>query len=145
MTTYGTPAKQLDILETTVASGSFNHLAAALEATGLSAVLKGPGPFTIFAPGDRAFSGLASGTLETLLAAENKQKLVSILAYHLVPARLTALELIRLEVARTVNGESIKIDIHSDGVWINQAKVISADILCSNGVIHAIDSVLIPE
>jgi len=131
-----------DIVDTAVAAGDFQTLAAALEAAGLVDTLKGEGPFTVFAPTDAAFAKLPAGTLDALLA--DKQQLVRILTYHVVPGRVTAAEVVGLSKATTVEGGSLSIDA-SNGVKINGAKVIQADVLASNGVIHVIDTVLIPE
>ncbi|MCE9554943.1 MAG: fasciclin domain-containing protein [Planctomycetes bacterium] len=133
-----------DIVDTAVGAGSFKTLAAALTAAGLVDTLKGTGPFTVFAPTDEAFAKLPAGTVETLLKPENKAKLVAILTYHVVSGKVKAADVVKLKSAATVQGQSVAVDA-TDGVKINDAKVVKADIDCSNGVIHVIDTVLIPK
>lgn len=133
-----------DIVETAVKAGSFKTLAAALEAAGLVDTLKGKGPFTVFAPTDEAFAKLPAGTVESLLKPENKAKLVAVLTYHVVAGQVNAADVVKLQSAKTVQGQNVSIDATS-GVKINDAKVVKADIGCSNGVIHVIDSVLLPR
>jgi uncharacterized surface protein with fasciclin (FAS1) repeats len=145
MTTQAIPIAQLDILETAVSAGSFETLAAALDAAGLTDALKGAGPFTVFAPTDEAFAKLPKGLVKILLQPDSKDKLTAILTYHVLPARVTAEEIVRLSSTKTLNGEPLQITANQSRVQINQSRVITADILCSNGVIHVIDSVLIPE
>ncbi len=140
----GTTTKK-DIVDTAVAAGQFNTLAKALQAAGLVDTLKGKGPFTVFAPTDAAFAKLPAGTVEDLLKPENKQKLVSILTYHVVPGDVTAAKVVKLNSAKTVNGEDVKISTHGSNVMVNNANVVKADIACSNGVIHVIDTVLLPD
>lgn len=132
-----------DIVETAVAAGEFNTLAKALGAAGLVETLKSEGPFTVFAPTDEAFAKLPSETLEGLLKPENKDQLVAILTYHVVPGRVDAAAASSLDSAKTVNGAMISIT-KQDGVKINEATVTKADIVCSNGMIHVIDSVILP-
>jgi uncharacterized surface protein with fasciclin (FAS1) repeats len=134
---------QMDIIDTAVGAGSFKTLAAALQAGGLIETLKSAGPFTVFAPTDEAFAKLPAGTVETLLKPENKEKLVAILTYHVVAGKVLAADVVKLNSAKTVNGKEVKIDA-SNGVKINDATVTKADILTSNGVIHVIDTVLLP-
>ncbi len=134
----------MNIVETAVKAGSFKTLAAALEAAGLVDTLKGQGPFTVFAPTDEAFAKLPSGTVDSLLKPENKDQLKAILTYHVVPGSVKAADVVKLKSAKTVLGQSLAIDT-TDGVTINGAKVIKADIVCSNGVIHVIDAVLLPK
>ncbi|WP_415922005.1 fasciclin domain-containing protein [Tateyamaria sp. SN6-1] len=136
----GTP----DIVDTAVAAGSFNTLVAAVQAADLVDTLKSPGPFTVFAPTDDAFAALPAGTVENLLKPENKDQLVAILTYHVLPGQTLAADLAgqRLSVP-TVNGANVHID-GRNGVRVEQSNVIQADILASNGVIHVIDKVLIP-
>lgn len=136
------PAK--DIVETAVAAGSFNTLAAALEAGGLIETLKSAGPFTVFAPTDEAFAKLPAGTLESLLKPENKEQLVAILTYHVVPGKVLAADVVKLQSAKTVNGKEVSIKAGENGVAIDNANVVKTDIDTSNGVIHVIDQVLIP-
>ena len=124
--------------------GSFKTLATALKAAGLVETLKGKGPFTVFAPTDEAFAKLPAGTVETLLKPENKAKLAGILTYHVVSGNVKADDVVNLKSAKTVQGQTVAIDA-TDGVKINDAKVVKADIDCSNGVIHVIDTVLLPK
>lgn len=134
--------RKTDIVDTAVAAGSFKTLAAALKAAGLIDTLKGPGPFTVFAPTDEAFAKLPAGTIEALL--KDIPKLRSILTYHVVAGRVPASEAIKLAKATTLQGQSVSIDA-SAGVKVNGANVTKADIATSNGLIHIIDTVLIPE
>jgi uncharacterized surface protein with fasciclin (FAS1) repeats len=133
-----------DIVDTAVAAGSFKTLAAALQAAGLVETLKGEGPLTVFAPTDDAFAKLPAGTVETLLKPENKAKLVAILTYHVVPGKVMAADVVKLKSATTVQGQAVNVDA-ADGVKINGSKVVKADIVCGNGVIHVIDTVLLPK
>lgn len=141
-----TAAKAADIVDTAVGAGQFNTLAAALEAAGLVETLKGPGPFTVFAPTDEAFSNLPAGTVDDLLKPENKEKLVSVLTYHVVAGKVTsdALAGKRTETA-TVQGSMITIDATGSAVMVDQAQVVTADVTADNGVIHVIDSVVMPQ
>jgi uncharacterized surface protein with fasciclin (FAS1) repeats len=139
------PEPSKDIVDTTVEAGSFKTLATALQAAGLVDTLKGKGPFTVFAPTDEAFAKLPAGTLEDLLKPENKEKLAAILTYHVVPGRVLAAQVIKMNSAKTVNGESLTISTNGGTVMVNNAKVVKTDILCSNGVIHVIDSVVLPK
>jgi len=134
--------QSMDIVDTAVAAGSFKTLAKALAAASLVDTLKGTGPFTVFAPTDEAFAKLPAGTLEALL--KDKAKLTAILTYHVVPGKVMAADVVKLKEARTVQGQSVKIDA-SKGVKIDGATVVKADIVCSNGVIHVIDSVILPK
>ena len=139
-------AKAADIVETAVAAGSFNTLVTAVKAAGLVDTLKGPGPFTVFGPTDEAFAKLPGGTVENLLKPENKRQLVAILSYHVVPGKVMSSKdlLGKKTMAKTVEGTQISIDA-TDGVRVNNAKVVKADIEASNGVIHVIDTVMIPK
>ncbi len=137
-------AKSQDIVDTAVAAGEFNTLAAALTSAGLVDTLKGSGPFTVFAPTDAAFAKLPAGTLESLLKPENKTKLVAILTYHVIPGDVTAAQAATLTQAKTVNGAILKLSAHDGKVMVNNADVVKADIEASNGVIHVIDAVLLP-
>ena len=141
---YGDKAKSKDIVDTAVAAGQFNTLAAALEAADLVGTLKGDGPFTGFAPTDAAFAKLPEGTVESLLKPENRDKLVAILTYHVVPGEVTAADVVKLSEAKTVNGQDVAITVADSGVRINDANVIKTDIDASNGVIHVIDTVILP-
>lgn len=138
-------APEKDIVDTAVAAGSFKTLAAALGAAGLVDTLKGDGPFTVFAPTDEAFAKLPKGTVEGLLKPENKDKLVDILTYHVVPGKVMAKTAVTLDMATAVNKKDIKLAVTDETLTLNSsAKVITADIDCSNGVIHVIDSVILP-
>ena len=137
-------AQNQDIVDTAVGAGTFETLVAAVSAADLVGTLKGSGPFTVFAPTDEAFADLPDGTVESLLLEENKQQLVEILTLHVVPAKVMSSELAGQTVsARTVNGEKLIID-GRDGVEVNDANVITADIEATNGVIHVIDKVILP-
>jgi len=131
-----------DIVDTAVAAGSFKTLAKALEAAGLIETLKGKGPFTVFAPTDEAFAKLPAGTLDALL--KDKAKLTAVLTYHVVAGKVMAADVVKLKEAKTVQGQSVKIDTAS-GVKVDGANVVKTDIACSNGVIHVIDSVILPK
>ncbi len=134
-----------DIVDTAVAAGDFKTLAAALNAAGLVDTLKGAGPFTVFAPTDAAFAKLPAGTVEDLLKPENKEKLVAILTYHVVYGNVMAKDVVKLTEAKTVNGKSVKVMAQGGKVMVDGANVVKTDIQCSNGVIHVIDSVLLPQ
>jgi uncharacterized surface protein with fasciclin (FAS1) repeats len=140
------PLKPADIVETAVGAGQFKTLAAALEAAGLIDALKGAGPFTVFAPTDEAFAKLPAGTVESLLKPENKEKLKSILLYHVVSGNVPASEVLKLngQSVKTLQGSSIKVQT-KQGVRVDDAKVIKTDVMASNGVIHVIDTVLMPK
>jgi len=133
-----------DLVETAVAAGQFGTLAAALTAAGLIDTLKSAGPFTVFAPTDEAFAKLPKGTVEDLLKPENKAKLTAILTYHVVSGKVMAADVVALKHATTVQGGTIAIDTTS-GVKVNDATVTATDIAASNGVIHVIDTVLMPK
>lgn len=133
-----------DIVDTAVAAGKFKTLAAALDAAGLVDTLKGEGPFTVFAPTDDAFAALPAGTVDNLLKPENKDQLVAILTYHVVPGRYPAARAATLDEAPTVNGAAIDISSNGGAVMVDGAKVVGADVMASNGVIHVIDKVLMP-
>lgn len=133
-----------DIVDTAVAAGQFKTLAAALQAAGLVDTLKGPGPFTVFAPTDAAFAALPAGTVESLLKPENREKLTAILSYHVVAGRYPAARVAGLDSAPTVNGGTVDIKAMGGGVTVDGARVTKADINASNGVIHVIDKVLMP-
>jgi transforming growth factor-beta-induced protein len=136
--------KQMDIVDTAVADGRFKTLVAAVQAAGLVDTLKGAGPFTVFAPTDDAFAKLPAGTIDTLLKPENKQKLTDILLYHVVSGKVMAADVVKLTSAKTVLGKDVTIKVDMGNVYINDVKVIVTDIETSNGVIHVIDSVLVP-
>ena len=138
-------APKKDIVDTAVGAGSFKTLVAAVKAAGLVDTLKGEGPFTVFAPTDEAFGKLSKCTVESLLKPENKHKLAAILTYHVVPGKVKAKKAAKLDSAKTVNGAEITIKPSGKSLMINNAKVVKADIKTSNGIIHVIDTVLIPE
>lgn len=134
-----------DIVDTAASAGSFKTLVAAVQAAGLVDALKGQGPLTVFAPTDEAFKKLPAGTVENLLKPENKDKLVAVLTYHVVPGRVTASEVVNLDSAKTINGRSLKISASDGKVMVDNARVTATDIIASNGVIHVIDSVVLPN
>ncbi len=134
-----------DIVDLAMASDSFNTLVTAVKAADLVETLKGEGSFTVFAPTDAAFEKLPAGTLDTLLKPENKEKLQAILTYHVVPGKVTAEEVVKLNSARTVNGQKVTIKTSYGSVMINDAKVIKTDLIATNGIIHVIDSVILPK
>ena len=136
---------QKDIVDTAVAAGSFTKLVAAVQAAGLVETLKGPGPFTVFAPTDQAFNALPAGTVEELLKPENRDKLRGILTYHVVSGKVMAADVVKLTSARTVQGQDVKIAVEGQTVRVNTARVVTADVGASNGVIHVIDTVLLPQ
>ena len=137
-------APSKDIVETAVAAGSFNTLAKALQAAGLVDTLKGKGPFTVFAPTDEAFAKLPAGTLEDLLKPENKSKLQRILTYHVVPGKVGSAQVVKMSSAKAVSGDAITIKTSGNTVMVDNATVVKTDIPASNGVIHVIDSVILP-
>ena len=134
-----------DIVDTAVSAGSFNTLVAAVKAAGLVDTLKGAGPFTVFAPTDEAFAKLPAGTVEELLKPENKDKLVAILTYHVVSGNVMARDVVKLHNAKTVNGQELTLKTAMGSVMVDNATVIKTDILCTNGVIHVIDTVVLPQ
>ena len=133
-----------DIVDIAASAGSFKTLVAAVQAAGLVEALKGQGPLTVFAPTDEAFDKLPAGTVENLLKPENKDKLIAVLTYHVVPGRVTAGEVVNLVSAKTINGRSLKISTQQGKVMVDGARVTATDIMASNGVIHVIDSVVLP-
>ena len=134
-----------DIVDTAVAAGSFKTLAAALDAAGLVGTLKGAGPFTVFAPTDAAFAKLPAGTVDDLLKPENREKLRRILTYHVVPGRVMAADVVKVDSARAVSGDTITVKVDGRTVHVDNATVTQTDIAASNGVIHVIDSVILPK
>jgi uncharacterized surface protein with fasciclin (FAS1) repeats len=141
----GAQAQMKDIVDTAVGAGKFNTLVAAVKAAGLVDTLRGPGPFTVFAPTDEAFAKLPKGTVEDLLKPENKAKLFGILTYHVLPSKVMAADIAGKKIgAKTVQGTEIAVDAMS-GVKINDATVVTADVAATNGVIHIIDTVLLPK
>lgn len=137
-------AQAKDIVDTAVGAGSFSTLVAAVKAAGLVDVLKGDGPFTVFAPTDEAFKKLPAGTVESLLKPENKDKLVAILTYHVVSGNVKAADVVKLKSAKTVQGQEVTIKVEGSNVMVNNAKVVKTDIGCKNGTIHVIDTVILP-
>lgn len=133
-----------DIVDTAVAADGFSTLVAAVKAAGLVDALKGEGPFTVFAPTDEAFKKLPAGTVETLLKPENKDQLIDILKYHVVSAKVPAETAVTLTEAKMLNGKEVKVAKKEGGLFLNESKVVKTDIMCSNGVIHVIDAVLLP-
>ena len=138
-------AGSANIVETASSAGNFNTLAAALDAAGLIDTLEGDGPFTVFAPTDAAFEALPEGTVDMLLKPENKDKLTAILTYHVVAGKVMSSDVIGIDSATTVNGAEIDVMISGSDVMLNDAKVTAVDIGASNGVIHVIDKVLLPD
>lgn len=132
-----------DIVDTAAGAGTFNTLVAAVKAAGLVETLKGPGPFTVFAPSDAAFADLPQGTIEDLLKPENKDTLAAILTYHVVAGKVTAADVSSMTSATSVQGANLAIDV-TDVVKVNGNTVLQADIMADNGVIHVIDGVLMP-
>ncbi|EWS97570.1 fasciclin [Pseudoalteromonas sp. SCSIO_11900] len=134
-----------DIVDVAAANGSFSTLVAAVKAVGLVDTLKGDGPFTVFAPTDEAFAKLPAGTVENLLKSQNKDKLTAILTYHVVSGKVMAADVVKLDSATTVQGQSVNVTTNDSSVMINSANVVMADVKASNGVIHVIDTVLLPK
>lgn len=133
-----------DIVAVASGAGSFNTLVAAVKAAGLVETLQGAGPFTVFAPTDEAFAKLPKGTVENLLKPENKEKLVAILTYHVVPGKVMAAD-VKTMKAKTVNGQSLDVKVADGAVTVDNAKVVKTDVAASNGVIHVIDTVVMPN
>lgn len=145
-TMISTSAMAADIVDTAVKAGTFKTLAAALGAAGLVDTLKSPGPFTVFAPTDEAFAKLPAGTVEELLKPENKKKLVAILTYHVLPGEVMSGDIADKRIgAKTVQGQKVHVDGRNNNVTVNKAEVLTADIAADNGVIHVIDTVLLPK
>lgn len=141
-TTSKAVAPTMDIVETAVSAGSFKTLAAALQAAGLVDALKGKGPFTVFAPTDEAFAKLPAGTVDALL--KDKAKLTAILTYHVVAGEVPASQVVKLTSAKTLNGAEVKISTMDGKVMVNNAHVVKTDVKASNGIIHVIDTVILP-
>ena len=133
-----------DIVDVAASNKSFSTLVAAVKAAGLVETLKGEGPYTVFAPTDEAFAKLPKGTLESLLKPENKQKLVAILTYHVIPGKVMAKD-VKSGKVKTASGSSFKMKVSKKGVWVDNAKVVSTDVKADNGVIHVIDTVILPK
>ena len=136
---------QKDIVDTAVSAGSFKTLVAAVKAAGLVDTLKGDGPFTVFAPTDEAFAKLPAGTVENLLKPENKDQLIAVLTYHVVAGKVMASDVVKLTEATTLQGQDVKIEVKGEKVHLNDATVVKTDIGTSNGVIHVIDTVILPK
>jgi uncharacterized surface protein with fasciclin (FAS1) repeats len=134
-----------DIVDTAIGAGDFTTLTAALSAAGLVETLKGEGPFTVFAPTDTAFSKLPAGTVENLLKPENIDQLTAILTYHVVSGAVPAADVVKLNKATTMNGKDLAITVEGTTVMVNDAHVVATDIMTSNGVIHVVDSVILPQ
>jgi uncharacterized surface protein with fasciclin (FAS1) repeats len=135
-----------DIVDTAVSAGQFNTLVAAVQAAGLVETLKGEGPFTVFAPTDEAFAALPEGTVETLLKPENKDQLIAVLTYHVVPGKIMSADIAgKSSQVASVEGSSLSVDATMGGVKVDQASVVTADIETDNGVIHVIDQVVLPK
>lgn len=134
----------MNIVETAVSAGQFNTLAAALKAAGLVETLQSEGPFTVFAPTDAAFAKLPEGTVETLLKPENKDQLVAILTYHVIPGEYMASDVVGMDAATTVQGADVRFSVGDGGAMVNDANIVKTDIAATNGVIHVIDSVILP-
>jgi uncharacterized surface protein with fasciclin (FAS1) repeats len=141
----GSISREMDIVDTAVSAGQFNTLAAALDAAELIQTLKGDGPFTVFAPTDEAFAKLPEGTVASLLEPQNRDQLIAILTYHVVPGKVMAKDVVNLSEATTVNGADISIKVMDGKVRINDATVVAADVATSNGVIHIVDTVILPN
>ncbi|MFC3204881.1 fasciclin domain-containing protein [Aquamicrobium soli] len=137
-------AADQDVIDTATAAGQFKTLSAALDAAGLVDTLRGVGPFTVFAPTDAAFAKLPAGTVETLLKPENEVQLKAVLTYHVVPGKMRVADVTKLTEAKTVNGAPVAIKVDGGNMMLNDAKVTATDIAASNGVIHVIDTVLMP-
>ena len=138
-------AQSGNIVATAVAAGSFKTLAKALDAAGLVKTLEGPGPFTVFAPTDEAFAKLPAGTVENLLKPENKEKLRRILTYHVVSGKVMAADVVKLQTAKAVSGDTLTVQAQGGTVRVDAARVTKTDIAASNGVIHVIDAVMLPK
>ena len=138
-------AADKDIVDTAVEAGKFKTLVAAVKAADLVETLKGDGPFTVLAPTDEAFAKLPAGTVDALLKPENKAKLTAILTYHVVPGKVMAADVVKVNEAKTVQGGSIKVHAAGGKVMVDNAAVVKTDIAASNGVIHVIDTVLMPK
>jgi uncharacterized surface protein with fasciclin (FAS1) repeats len=145
LTFFGANAMEQDIVDTAVSAGKFNTLVAAVQAAGLVDTLKGDGPFTVFTPTDAVFAALPAGTVENLLKPENKDQLIAVLTYHVIPGKVMSGDIAGKDIeVKTVQGSMVEIDA-TNGVKIDDATVMTADIEASNGVIHVIDRVILPN
>ncbi len=142
---FPAPAADKDIVDIAVEAGSFNTLVKAVQAAGLVDALKGDGPFTVFAPTDEAFAKVPAETLAALLKPENKAQLQAVLTYHVVSGKVMAADVVKLTEAKTLNGQSAQVMVHSGSVMVDNANVVKTDIEASNGVIHVIDAVILPN
>ena len=142
---FAVAEEKKDIVDTEVGAGSFKTLVAAVQAADRVETLKGKGPFTVFVPSDEAFAKLPAGTVEDLLKPENKEKLVAILTYHVVPGKVLAKDVVKLTAAKTAHGQEVAIKVADGKVTVDNANVVKTDIGCSNGVIHVIDAVILPR
>lgn len=136
---------QKTIVETAVGAGQFNTLVAAVKAAGLAETLSGDGPFTVFAPTDAAFKKLPKGTVESLLEPENKEKLAAILKYHVVKGKVPASKVLQSDSLKSLQGNSLTVEQKGGDVMVDNAKVVKTDVMCSNGIIHVIDTVMLPK
>lgn len=141
----GNHKARADIVDIAANAGAFNTLVAAVQAAGLVDTLKSDGPFTVFAPTDEAFAKLPAGTVEALLKPENREQLVNILTYHVLPGRVTANEVVKIQRAGTVQGQAVSFAVSGHGVTVDNANILKTDIVGSNGIIHVIDSVIMPR
>lgn len=144
-TTVAAKPAKADIVDTAASVEDFSTLVAAVKAAGLVDTLRGDGPFTVFAPTNEAFAKLPEGTVESLLKPENKDQLIAILTYHVVPGKVMAADVVKLNSAKTVQGTKVMIEVTDGVVMVDNAKVVKTDIETSNGVIHIIDSVILPK
>ena len=144
ITVANTFAQNDDIVDLAVGNENLSTLVAAVKAAGLVETLKGDGPFTVFAPTNEAFAALPEGTLESLLKPENKDQLVAILTYHVIAGEVKSTDLTNGQMAKTVEGDDVKVNISGKNVMINDANVVAADVAASNGVVHVIDKVILP-
>jgi uncharacterized surface protein with fasciclin (FAS1) repeats len=143
--TKGDAHKPMDIVDLAAHTGQFNTLVAALQAADLEVVLRGEGPFTVLAPTDEAFAKLPAGTVDDLLKPENKEKLVAVLTYHVIPGAAYAKDVVKLSSVKTVNGQDVAIKVVDGTAFANSAEIVQTDVEASNGVIHIIDAVLLPQ
>lgn len=143
--TKKTAGASMDVVDMAAHAGVFNTLVQAIQSADLEPVLRGEGPFTVFAPTDEAFAKLPAGTIEDLLKPENQEKLQAILTYHVVPGEVYAKDVVKMESGKTANGQDVRIRTENGSVFIDDAKVTKADVPASNGVIHIIDTVLMPQ
>jgi uncharacterized surface protein with fasciclin (FAS1) repeats len=144
-TSYEEHGQSHTIVDVAMGAGNFKTLVAAVKAAGLVETLQGKGPFTVFAPTDDAFAKLPAGTVENLLKPENREQLIAVLTYHVVPGKVMAADVVSLSAAKTLQGQNLGIEVKKGTVMVDKAKVVKTDIVGSNGVIHVIDTVLTPQ